>query len=406
MAEAVRVWVSLVGAAGKTNSRSNFLSMELITFIGNHWFPDKPGGLDRYLYELVHTLATDKTAIDLFGIGLPPKSTTPTIRLHNLADADANLWQRLYTAYQMTRSLSLTQSQAINIHFALYGLAALPHLPKDVPVTCTFHGPWAIESQQEGGRKLSVWLKQQMEQHVYNRCDRFIVLSHAFGTILQQSYGIPWEKIHIIPGGVDTQRFCHTLTRQQAREKLGWPQDRFILFTPRRLVHRMGIGPLLTAIAHLKPQKHDLWLAIAGKGPLRETLEQQATELGLCDAVNFLGFLPDEDLPIAYQAADLTIMPSQSLEGFGLVLLESLASGTPVLCTPVGGMPEVITDFSPELITDSPSEQAIAATLQAVLTEAIPLPNREACREYATTRFAWPHIAAQVKQVLLTGASS
>ncbi|MGD1859268.1 MAG: glycosyltransferase family 4 protein [Leptolyngbyaceae cyanobacterium] len=372
-----------------------------IAVIGNHWFPDKPGGLDRYIYELVHTLVASTTHIDLFGIGLPTHSSVPSIRLNNLADPDASLLHRLYGAYQSSRSIASIQPDAINIHFALYGLATLPHLPKDIPVTCTFHGPWAIESQQEGSGKFSVWLKQQMENQVYRRCDRFIVLSKAYGKILYQKYRIPWDKIHVIPGGVHTQRFQNSLSRQQAREKLGWPQDRFVLFTPRRLVHRMGLDKLLSAIAQLIANHPDLWLAIAGKGPLRKALEPQSVDLNLTHAVKFLGFLPDEDLPIAYQAADLTIMPSQSLEGFGLVLLESLASGTPVTCTPVGGMPEVITDFSPELITASPSEQAIAGTLDDILTGNLKLPSRDACREYATTHFNWPNIAGQVKQVLL-----
>ncbi|MBT9317261.1 glycosyltransferase family 4 protein [Leptothoe spongobia] len=372
-----------------------------IAILGNNWFPDKPGGLDRYIYELVHTLVKSETQIDLFGIGLPTSTKTSSIQLKNLAEPTASLGHRLYSAYRNSHSLISSKPDAINLHFALYGLAAIPNLPKDVPVTCTFHGPWAIESRQEGDSKLSVWFKKQMEQKVYSRCDRFIVLSKAFGQILHQEYHIPWDKIHIIPGGVDTQKFQKNLSRQEAREKLGWPQDRFIIFTPRRLVHRMGLDKLLNAISQLKAEKYDLWLAIAGKGPLRDTLEKQTIELSLNNSVKFLGFLPDEALPIAYQAADLTIMPSQSLEGFGLVLLESLASGTPVLCTPVGGMPEVIRDFSPALITDSPNEQAIATTLKAILTDKIQLPNREDCQDYATTRFSWLTIAEQVKQVLL-----
>lgn len=372
-----------------------------LAVVGNNWFPDKPGGLDRYIYEFVHTVAEAGTPVDLFGLGLPTNETTPLIRLRNLASPDTSLSQRLYQAYQSLRPLPALHADAVNLHFALYGLAALPHLPKQVPVTCTFHGPWAIESQKEGASPLSVWLKHQMETLVYRRCDRFIVLSKAFGQILHQEYGVPWEKIHIIPGGVDTHRFVDSCTRDQARQALDWPTDRFILFTPRRLVHRMGIDQLLIALAQLKDQGKDLWLAIAGKGPLRPTLEQQVAELGLAQQVKFLGFLPDEQLPLAYQAADLTIMPSQSLEGFGLVLLESLASGTPTLCTPVGGMPEVISEFSPDLITTAPDAGAIAATLGNVVSGSLPLPSRGACRHYAVTRFSWPDIADRITQVLL-----
>ncbi|MGF1569917.1 MAG: glycosyltransferase family 4 protein [Nodosilinea sp.] len=371
-----------------------------LAVIGNHWFPHQPGGLDRYIYELVTALASDQKNIDLYGIGLPPQSEIPGLRLHNLAAPQAGLWSRLYAANRHSRGLKSSPVEAVNLHFALYGLAVLPNLPPNVPVTFTFHGPWAMESQQEGDGKLGVWLKRRMEQRVYRRCDRFIVLSKAFGQVLHQEYAIPWEKIHVIPGGVDTQQFRPSLSRLEARRAINWPADRFILFTPRRLVRRMGIDPLLTALGQLKGNHPQLWLAIAGKGPLREELEQRTKTLGLSSHVKFLGFLPDQQLPIAYQAADLTVIPSQALEGFGLVLLESLASGTPALCTPVGGMPEVIADFSPQLITESPSAESLASALGEILTGQIPLPGRDACRAYASG-FSWPEMAQRVNQVLL-----
>ncbi|HEY9904225.1 MAG TPA: glycosyltransferase family 4 protein, partial [Candidatus Sericytochromatia bacterium] len=274
-------------------------------------------------------------------------------------------------------------------------------LPEGVPITFSFHGPWALECKQEGVGKLGVFFRDWVEQRVYRRCDRFIVLSKAFGTILHQEYQVPWSKIHIIPGGVDLTRFQPNLSRQEARTQLNWPQDRVILFTPRRLVNRMGLDKLLTAVAKIKSIIPNVWLAIAGKGPIKAALEQQASELGLNDSVKFLGFLPDDQLPLAYQAADLTIMPSQSLEGFGLVLLESLACGTPALCTPVGGMPEVLEPFSPNLITASPEATDIAERLEEVLTGKVSMPSRTACREYAATNFDWQKIAQQVRQVLL-----
>lgn len=94
-------------------------------------------------------------------------------------------------------------------------------------------------------------------------------------------------------------------------------------------------------------------------------------------------------------------MPSQSLEGFGLTLLESLACGTPALCTPVGGMPEVLTPFSPELITSACEAPAIAERLEELLIGQIPLPSRVGCRHYAATHFDWQKIALQVRTVLL-----
>ncbi len=166
-------------------------------------------------------------------------------------------------------------------------------------------------------------------------------------------------------------------------------------------MHRVGIDKLLQALAIIKPTVADFWLAIAGRGPIQGALQQQATELGLNEHVKFLGFLPDEDLPIAYQAADVSVMPSQCFEGFGLAVVESLACGTPVVCTPVGGMPEILEPFSPQLITSSVEVSAIAEKLEQVLLGKILTPSREECREYVTANFDWYKIAQDVRKVIL-----
>jgi glycosyltransferase involved in cell wall biosynthesis len=371
-----------------------------ILCVGVGWFPKTPGGLNRYVYELTQQLSTHGDSIQLCGVDLPETALSP-VQLTNLASPNCQFLKRLWEFRSNFPRQALADTNAINLHFALYSFPILKCLPRHIPVTFSFHGPWALESQQEGASYWNVQFKQWLEQRVYQRSDRFIALSKAFGQILHETYRVPWEKIHIIPGGVNTASFQHTLSRQEARAQLNWKTDRKILFTPRRLVHRMGLDKLLTAMVQVKNAVPDVWLAIAGKGPIRSALEQQVSELGLSNHVQFLGFVPDEHLPIAYQAADLTVVPSQSLEGFGLILAESLACGTPALCTPVGGMPEVIAPLAPELITHSPEPDAIADLLIDLLTETIPLPARSACSEYAHSQFDWQIIAPRVRQVLL-----
>ncbi len=374
-----------------------------LLLVGLGWFPITPGGMERYGYELMQQLAAEGDYLTLYGVDLPANSLHTAITLINLTSPNTPLPQRLWAARQCFRQhqSQMPHPDAINLHFSLYSFPLLPDLPSGVPITCTFHGPWALESQEEGAQPWSVAFKRWIEQRVYRRCDRFVVISHAFGELLQREYGIPAEKIHIIPGGVDIERFQVNLTRQQARQALGFPLDRPILFTPRRLALRMGIDKLLQALVEVKRQVPDVWLAIAGKGSLRIPLEQQANELGLQNHVKFLGYVPDEQLPVAYQAADLTVVPSQSLEGFGLILLESLACGTPVLSTPVGGMPEVLRPFQPSLITETPASDALSTRLIELLTGKIPLPDRAACREYAVGNYDWKILAPKVRDVLL-----
>jgi glycosyltransferase involved in cell wall biosynthesis len=375
-----------------------------ILTLGIGWFPKTPGGLERYIYELIHTLAANEDQVELCGVGLPETELKLPIKLTNLAYPEKAIWQRLMSIRHNFKKTRIGKPDAINLHFALYSFPILDLLPQGVPITFNFHGPWAAESQEEKvNNQLSVLLKRRLiEQHTYNRCDRFIVLSKAFGNILHDQYQIPWSKINIIPGGVNINSFQPNLSPQAARQQLGWPDNRRILFTSRRLVQRVGIDKLLQAIAIIKPQVPDVWLAIAGKGHMQTTLQQQARELGLTDNVKFLGFLPDAQLPIAYQAAELTVMPSQSFEGFGLAIIESLACGTPVLCTPVGGMPEILSPFSPDLITTSIEATSIAEKLAEILLGNLPIPSRQDCRQYAASNFDWQQIAQQVRQILLS----
>jgi glycosyltransferase involved in cell wall biosynthesis len=396
MAMLGEVWVN-------ASEKDYLLKPASILCVGLGWFPKTPGGLERYVYDLTHQLAANQDHIELCGIDLPEAEANLPIQFTNLASAEESLLQRMRSCRSNFRKIRTEKLDAINLHFALYSFPILDLLPKGVPVTFNFHGPWVSESIQETKEpKISFLLKKWfIEQRTYNRCDRFIVLSKAFGNILHQNYQIPWEKIHVIPGGVDIEQFQPNLSPQQARTKLGWQQDRQIIFTSRRLVNRVGIDKLLNAIAKIKHIVPDVWVAIAGRGPIENILRQQATELGLDDHVKFVGFLPNEDLPVAYQAANLSIMPSQSFEGFGLAIVESLACGTPVVCTPIGGMPEILQQFSPQLITDSADENAIADTLEQVLLGKVAVPSRSQCRDYVTDNFDWAKIAQQVRGVLL-----
>lgn len=380
-----------------------------ILCLGMGWFPISAGGLNRYVYGMVDAISkkngdTSNVSIDLFGLSMPSLSggnENSRLRLINLADSTSSLPQRLLkirAAYSRYRNVSRS---AINLHFALYSFPIITSLPSDIPTTFTFHGPWALESAQEKANSLVVWAKKQLEKIVYNKCDRFIVLSHAFGEILHREYGIDWEKIYIIPGGVDIQEFQPKFTQADARKKIGWKSDRKILFTPRRLVNRMGLDRLLKAMVEVRKQVPDVWLGIAGKGPIAAQLQQQIEDLDLRDHVELLGFVPDELLSVAYQAADLTVVPSISLEGFGLILVESLACGTPAVSTPVGGMPEILSPLDPALVTESIESCAIARRLIEFLTGDRSLPTRETCRQYAVENFDWSIIAPKVQDILL-----
>jgi glycosyltransferase involved in cell wall biosynthesis len=187
--------------------------------------------------------------------------------------------------------------------------------------------------------------------------------------------------------------------RRRVRAELGWPPEAIVFFTARRLVNRVGLHELLRAAQLLRETQPNFVLKIAGKGPLAAELQERITALGLTTCVELLGFVKEDDLVRAYQAADVTLLPSQSLEGFGTIISESLACGTPVIVTPVGGMPEAIAPLSAELVTRSATPEDIAERMDAVLRGSLILPDHDVCRAYAVKHFAWPVVVQRVRAV-------
>jgi glycosyltransferase involved in cell wall biosynthesis len=173
----------------------------------------------------------------------------------------------------------------------------------------------------------------------------------------------------------------------------------------RRLVKRMGLEDLIESVRLARRDVPDLLVLIAGKGPLAKQLESRGRDPEIAPHLRMLGFLPDEQLPLAYRAADLTVVPSVALEGFGLVVAESLSAGTPVLVTAVGGLPETIEELAPECVVQEAGARALAAGIADALLGKLPLPSAEACRRFARERYDWRIVAGKVRDVYTEAAS-
>ena len=133
----------------------------------------------------------------------------------------------------------------------------------------------------------------------------------------------------------------------------------------------------------------DFTLAIAGSGSLAAGLERLARELGVADSVFFLGRVPDDDLPALYAAADLFVLPTVAYEGFGMATIEALASGTPVVGTPVGATPELLRGLDPRLVASGSGPEELADAIGGALARVDPA-LRDALRgiRAATIRLA------------------
>lgn len=367
--------------------------------LGLGWFPETHGGAENMFYNLARYLPQQGIALSGLVLGTVSQTLDNGARIDSFAPPTASLPRRVAAARSaIAETLRRRSPDLVASHFALNTVGALPAL-RNRPMVVHFHGPWALESAAEGAGPLAVRLKFMVERLVYRRATRFVVLSQSFATILAERYGVQPERIHRVPGGVDADRYDLPDSRHQARARLGWPQGRPILLTVRRLVKRMGLTALVDAMVELRRRVPDVLLVVAGRGPEAAALQDRIGALGLEEHVRLLGFVPDAHLPLAYRAADLCVMPSQALEGFGLTALESLAAGTPVMVTPVGGLPEVVEGLDGDLVLAGTDARSIGIGLAEALTGVRRLPDADACRALVRSRFDWPVIAARTAAV-------
>ncbi|MBW4537137.1 MAG: glycosyltransferase family 4 protein [Pleurocapsa minor HA4230-MV1] len=367
--------------------------------IGLEWFPERAGGLNRYYYDCCNYLPQEDIQLDSLLTGSSKINQDLPSRVIAVAPSKSLLLQRWRAMRKNYRQLVAQEKYDLIVsHFALYTFALLD-LIGDRPLVTHFHGPWALESDVEIKRPISIWVKKQIEITVYRRSSQFIVLSQTFRDILHQEYQVPLAKIHIIPGGVDIDRFNIDLSPTESRCQLNWPQDRPIIFCIRRLAKRMGIENLITAMAQVRDRYPDILLYIAGKGALATTLQTQIEALELTNHVKLLGFMPDRQLPLCYRAANFSIVPTIALEGFGLIVVESLAAGTPVLGTPIGGIPEILNPFCADLVLAGCNPDELARGMIETLSGKRILPSNQACLDYVQTNYNWQAIAQKIKLV-------
>ena len=367
--------------------------------LGMEWFGENAGGLNRVYAQLVRELSRD--GVELHGLvaGSPHVARASDGLVHAFAPSDAPLIARMRALRTASAEWLRERPDAVIVsHFALNAFPLLPRVGGH-PLVVHFQGPWGEESRVEGDGRLAVLAKTTVEAAVYRRASQAIVLSSAFRDVLHRRYRVPEHRIHVVPGGVDVDRFAIASTRNACRRALGWPEGRPIVLCVRRLVRRVGVDTLVEAAAALRARVPEVLVLIAGRGPLEAELQARIAALGLANHVRLLGFVSDAKLPAAYRAADLSVVPSASLEGFGLITVESLAAGTPCVVTPIGGLTDVVSPLAPQLVSASPSAADLADVLARALRGEVALPGAARCASYARERFDWPVVAAQVRRV-------
>ena len=167
-----------------------------------------------------------------------------------------------------------------------------------------------------------------------------IVNSNYMKNELQRLFGLPYEKINVIPNGVNLNLFNGIERDYNFRRKYAMDNEKVILFMGR-LVYEKGIQHLISAMPKILEGYHDAKLVICGKGGMQDELQEQVNAMGIGNKVYFAGYMNGKDVERMYKAADISVFPS-TYEPFGIVALEGMLAERPIVVSDAGGLGEIV----------------------------------------------------------------
>lgn len=263
-----------------------------------------------------------------------------------------------------------------------------------LPMIATIH---ATEAGRHGGifNDTSKYIHEQEYWLTYEAW-RVIVCSEFMRNEVVRSFDVPWDKVDVIFNGVNAEKFEFDWTeaeRAEFRTKLALPNEKIVMFVGR-FVREKGIHVLLNAANVVLAQEPNAKFMIVGGGH-RERLERFAEWAGLKDKVLFTGFMANRSLFQLFRVADVAVFPSL-YEPFGIVALEGMAAGAPVVSSDAGGLPEVVLHDRTGTLSYAGNPESLAWAILHVLRD----PKRAqqlsvAAKERLNHDFDWSHLADQ-----------
>lgn len=282
----------------------------------------------------------------------------------------------------------------LHSHYWLSGLAAMQLAQQwDVPHVTMFHTLGKLKVLAHP-REQEPQLRLDMEQRLIQHTDRIIASTTDERMQMIRSCGVPAHRIEVIPCGVDLKLFTPH-HRQQARAQLGLKSHLPILLFAGRLDPFKGPDLLLRAAAMMEEDTQIVVVGgkLSGDKDLHQ-LQKLAAELGISHRVRFLGARPQQEMPLLYSAADVTVVPSYH-ESFGMAAVESLACGTPVVATRAGGLTTVVQhEKTGYLVQRCPG--LFAQRLDLLLRDTDTWARMHVAARPSILRFSWKNVAAQV----------
>jgi D-inositol-3-phosphate glycosyltransferase len=385
------------------------------------------GGMNVYVRELSRELGRRGIGVDIFTRSQDSGAPTMValdrgVRVINLHTGpsvpyDKN-WVLDYMPEFVNRARCFADGQdltydLIHSHYWLSGEAALSlRRSWGVPVVHMFHTLGAMKNQvARGAEERETNRRIAVERRLLESADAIVAATPLDRAQMVWHYGAEAERVRVVPCGVDLRRF-HPRDMAGARAALDLPPPPHrLLLLVGRIEPLKGIDALIQALALLFERRPE-WrgaltaLVVGGHGEgerARWNAEQRRLdalrgELGVADALRFVGARAQDQLPLFYAAADIVTMPSH-YESFGMAALEGLACGRPVVATSAGGPAFVVEDGASGLLTPPGNATALADKIERLLADdQLHARMGQAAAERAQ-RFGWPSIACDILRV-------
>ncbi|NLI82419.1 MAG: glycosyltransferase family 1 protein [Deltaproteobacteria bacterium] len=287
----------------------------------------------------------------------------------------------------------------IHSHYWLSGRLGAWAAPRwNVPHLFTFHTVGALKNlycQKDRTEPLRLRMEHQLVKEV----DRIIAATQMEKEHLTRHHGISPCRIGVVPCGVDLERF-RPLEKRMCRAHLGLRAGEFVIVYVGRLARLKRIDRIIRALAHLRSDDGIRLMIVGGDGRLTAdeiALRRLTQRLRVQDRVTFVGRVEQEKLPVFYNAADVLVLPSE-YESFGLVGLEALACGLPVVATRVGGLTTILQEeVNGHLLNDGNPLSIARAIAKLRGTKGLPVFSPQSLRD-SIREYSWSNIAAAVLQ--------
>ena len=259
-----------------------------------------------------------------------------------------------------------------------------------IPVVATIHAT-------EAGRNSGIHDDTQRyindtEWMLTYEASEVIVNSNYMKNELQRLFGLPYEKINVIPNGINLSNFTGIERDYDFRRQYAMDNEKIILYVGR-LVYEKGIQHLIAAMPKVLSNYHDAKLIIAGRGGMMDELRQEANNLGLNDKIYFTGYLDSKQVQKMYKCADVAVFPS-TYEPFGIVALEAMLAGVPTVVSDVGGLDEIVTHGVDGMKAYAGNANSIADSITALLYDHQLATNvAKKAKQKVKEQFNWEKIA-------------